>query len=357
LTDSGPRSRIVLLNRLVSSSISRATIVGSKLPTHSASDLFGHIQKRIENGVCIEYFDTDDVNEEDPVRIAANVGKNLVRVSRIEIAKSASGGYCTFLVDFIDSSISSFPVVDIRSFDGRELSGNATERGAHAAHVVVKLPAEGEADDGMYRCVIEAVPNVTRQNIEYLLGRQLRRIAKAGDWVVMSQEANQKGQPVAKAKSYYAKLELMADVGRQSGGTMGPENLTKMVFTKRSEKLSIAQATSVIHQDVYGDARYQVPASQAPKDPNEKVKWFKALRESYENRGFTTKLYFRHLSGGEVSGTLNPSLDGAADLLMCQREIIDLEGERKFWVGTIQPHTRDKLKAILDKDELWEKTK
>jgi hypothetical protein len=149
----------------------------------------------------------------------------------------------------------------------------------------------------------------------------------------------------------------MADVGRRSGGSVGPENLTKMVFTKRSEKLGIAQATAAIHQEVFGDLRCQVSASQAPSDPNEKVDWLKAIRDWYEKRGYTTKLYFRHLSGSEVSGTLNHSLDGAADLLMCQREIVDLDGERKSWVGAIQPHIRDTLKAILDKDELWEKTK
>lgn len=349
--------RIVLLNRLVSRSVSRAP-QDAKVPTHAAAELLAILYAEREKGAAIEFFnhaeDCDDVKQ----RLQANKGKNFIRVSAMEFQTTDAGTYCTMLVDFVDNSVRSFPVVDIAKLEGRELLGDENERGATAAHVAIRLPKAGEYDDGTYRCVIESAPNITRQNIEYLLCRQLRRHSKTNDWLfTISTKDKKTGKPGTKEHRYHPRLELMADVGRSvaAGGTI----ISKLVFTKRSEKQNVAQKTAVIHDDVYADVRLQISASQGPKGSPAKLReWASALKDAYEKKGFNTRIYFRHAKGPELSGdVVNPAIDGATDLLMCHREVIQVPGEPRKWASSIDTGIRDQLKSLLDREELWERAK
>lgn len=357
MSDSEKHQRIILLNRLVSRSVSQAPQEHKNPPIHDGLELLKIIKKKCDDGFCIEFFDVSEESEVDKERIAANRGKNFIRVNKIEFNETTSATYCTILIDYIDNSVRSFPVVDIAKFEGRELAGEEDERGATSAHVLIRIPPVGEYDDGTYRCALEAVQNVTRQNIEYALCRQLRRNARLADWTYSVQGTDKKGKSITKSFKYHPRLELMADVGRVVGGVVKGSTLSRLVFTKRAEKQSALQPTAVVHDDVHADVRLQISAKQGPTDPLELKAWVNWLRDSYEKRGFTTKLYFRHVSGGEFAGGINAAIDGATDLLMCHREFIEIAGEPKKWVGSIQPHIRDAMKELVDRDELWERAK
>jgi hypothetical protein len=349
--------KIVLLNRLVSRSVSRAP-QGFNPPTHAGSELLSIIRKKQADGFCIEFFDYEEDPDDDKERIAKNQGKNFIRCNRLEYQESASAHYYTLLVDFVDNGVRSFPVVDIVKYEGRELSGEKDERGATAAHVVIRLPKDDEYDDGTYRCAIEAAPNISRQVIETMLSRQLRRQAKMDEWSFSVTESEKGKKPQSKKYKYHPRLELFADVGRSiSGLHPGGKSLSHLVFSKRSEKQSVSQATAVTHEDVYADVELRISAKQGPSDVGKLRQWVDGLKDTYEKRGFATKMYFRHVNGSHVSGAVHPSIVGATDLLMCQKEMIGVSGEARKWVDAIQPEVRDKMKALLDRDELWERAK
>lgn len=345
--------RIVLLNSLVSRSVSRSSQEYGDPPIHGGAELLEIIEQNWASKVSIEFFNSDD-DDDDNLRIKSNKGKNSIRIVDMSFEQTESSIFCTMLVDYIDSSVKSFPVVDFEKFEGRELSGTDSERGATAAHVVIKLPIAGY-EDGKYNCVIEAAPNVTRSNIEYLLCRQLRRRAKVEDWTHEVAVKDKSGKNVVKRFKYHPKLQLMADVGRSSTGVLGSV-LSRVVFTKRSEKITPGQPTAVIHEDLYADMRLDISAKQGPTGKGPLKDWVNALRNHYETRGFKTKLFFRNATGGgEFSGNINPKIDGATDLIMCHREVIEYSGEAMQWASKIQPQIRDKMKELLNRDELWKR--
>lgn len=347
--------RIVMLNRLVSRSITRAP-QGHMPATHAGSELFEIIEKKFKDGHAIEFFDAVDDLDDDDARIKANIGCNFVRIVDFKKTSTDNGTYINLLVIYADQTVRVFPVVDIVKYEGRELSGAEHERGVTSAHVSIRLPKGDDHDDGTYRCVIEAVPNITRQVLEALLSRPLRRYAKTQDWHFDVSETA-KGQKAKNRKyAYHPKLELFADVGR-SLAALGERTLSHLVFTKRSEKQSVAQATAVIHDDVFADVELRISAKQGPEDKALMAKWADWLKDSYEKKGYTTRMYFRHAGNLNITGAIHPALEGATDLLMCPREIIETVATPKKWLDKIQPEVCDILKSLLDKDELWERAK
>lgn len=354
--DSGSHERIVLLNHLVSRSTTRAPAEHHP-PLHSATELFEIIGKRVKDNFCIEFFDAENDEDDDALRIQGNFGRNFIRIAKMGETASDDWNYVTLLLDYIDNSVTSFPVVDVVKYEGRDLSGGENERGSFSAHMVVRLPKEGERDEGTYRCAIEAVSNVTRRNIESLLSRQLRRYAKLADWTfsVEIPGADKKGR--LKSYKYHPRLELFADVGRSLFGAGEQKQLSHLMFTNRSEKQSIAQATAVTHEDVYASVEYRISAKQGPSDPDAQRNWVQSLKEYFKTRGYETRIYFRHLQGEHVSGAVHPSLEGATDLLMCPRATILTKSEPRKWVGEIQPEIRDTMRDLLNRDELWQRAK
>lgn len=348
--------RIILLNRLVSRSQTRAP-AEHKPPTHSGEELFEILTKRVKDNICIEFFDAENDDDDDKVRIAANHGKNFIRVARLSKFENDSWSYVTLLLDFIDNSVKSFPVVDIVKYEGRDLAGGENERGSFSAHMVIRLPKGGGYDDGSYRCAIESISHVSRRNVEYLLSRQLRRYAKSFEWIFSVVVPGATNKEKVKEYQYYPKLELFADVGRSLFGSKDEKQLSHVVFTNRSEKQAIAQATAVSHEDIYASVEVKISAKQGPENPADKKEWLNSLKDWYQKRGYETKMYFRHLKGDQVSGAVHPALASAADLLMCPRESIFTETEPRKWVSEISTEIRDQMRQLLDRDELWQLAK
>lgn len=348
--------RIILLNRLVSRSTSRSP-QEHKPPVHSGQELFEILAKRVQDNNCIEFFDAENDDDDDLARIAGNLGKNFIRISRMSKVENDNWTYVTFLLDFIDNSVKSFPVVDIVKYEGRDLSGGENERGSFSAHMVVRLPKNGNYDDGSYRCAMESISNVTRRNVEYLLSRQLRRYAKMFDWRFSIVISGASKKDKVKEYQYHSRLELFADIGRSLFGSKDQKQLSHIVFTNRSEKQAIAQATAVTHEDIYASVEVKISAKQGPENPQRKLEWVNTLKDFYQKRGYETKMYFRHLKGDKVSGVVHPSLASAADLLMCPRESIFTKSEPRKWVSEISTEIRDQMKELLDRDELWQLAK
>lgn len=128
-----------------------------------------------------------------------------------------------------------------------------------------------------------------------------------------------------------------------------------MTFTKRGEKQSIGRPTEVKHKEIYADVEYKVIASQGPAEPAVRTGWINEIRENYKSLGFSEKLYYRHIRGALLSGDVHQALASAADLLMCQKELIFLEKEPKRWHSNINREIADQMIALLDKDHLWER--
>jgi hypothetical protein len=295
-------------------------------------------------------------DDDDDIRLAANKACNFIRIAEVHSLDKDGWRYVTCLIDYIDNSVTSFPVLDITSYQGRDLAGDEDERGSFTAHMVVRLPQPGTYDDGSYRCAIEAVSNVTRRNIEFLLCRQLRRLAKLDAWTFSVKAGGKDAAAKMKPYRYHPKLELFADVGRSLFADGGQKQLSHMIFTNRSEKQAIAQATAVSHEDLYATVEYKIVAKQGPQEIAQRAQWVTSIRDYFEKRGYETKMYFKHLKGIE-SGPVHPSLQGATDLLMCPRSTITTAAAPHKWVGQILPEIRDEMRALLDKDELWERAK
>jgi hypothetical protein len=62
----------------------------------------------------------------------------------------------------------------------------------------------------------------------------------------------------------------------------------------------------------------------------------------------------RNAGGGTVSGELNKAVESAADIMMCQREMITMGSPRKTWVSTVDKKLVENMRELLDKDELWQ---
>lgn len=342
--------RVVLLNRLVSHSITTAP-EEHKPETHSLEELLELLNSRRTKGHAIEYI--GGLDDEDEERRKKNgLGYDFVRLRQYRVDEVDGQRYAIMLVEFIDQNSRSFPVVDVESFKGRELSGESEERGATSAHIVAKLPDPDGYDDGSYRCIVEYAPPITRAMIERFLSRQLRRAAS--DWSFSVIVSAKKGGQKEKRYKYHPKLLLLSDFGRKLNAT-GGRTLTHAVFTKRHTKQSAGKPTDVEHQDFVADVEFRVSAKQAPEDPEERQGFFNSIRRYYETLGFETRLYFRYASGGTVSGELNKAVESAADIMMCQREMINIGSPRKTWVSTIDKKLVESMLELLDKDELWQR--
>ncbi len=349
--------RFVLLNRLVSRSSTRAR-QEHHLPTHGAEELLRLVEARLQAGLAVEFLNCVD-HRDETVRIANGQGHDFIRMRQIAFSEGERARYATLLIEHVDSRVRSFPVVHTVTYRGRELAGDDEERGASASHLVVRLPLSGAYDDGAYRCAIEAVPGgVTRGLIETSLCRQLRRHCTAEGWTFSATTYDRRKKPKTQEYKYHPKLELHADVGRKLGEIVaGGRTLTHMLFTKRSEKQSIGEPTSVKHQDFLADIEIKVSAKQAPADPEEKAGWLASIRQTYEERGFETKLYYRYAQGGLLAGSLHHDVAGATDLLICPKEIIFLTEQPKRWRDTICPEISAQMMALVDRETLWERAR
>ena len=344
--------RIVLLNRLISRSVSRAP-QEHKPPLAPGWELLKIIEQRKKKGFAVEYLGADD-DDDDTKRIKKGADHDCFRLSQFRVDRDADANYVCMLFEFIDNSQQSFPLVHLETFAGREISGAAEERGACSAHVVAKLPNADGFDDGNYRCAFEMVSPITRQAVERFLNRQIRR---SGEWE-FSVTAVPKGGKRATTKDYryHGKFDLVSDIGRKlvSIGADG-KVLTQVVFTKRSQREAIGQQTAVKHEEVLADIELRISAKQAPSEPHEREGWVKRLRNNYETRGFETKLYYRYASGGIVSGDIHRDMATAADLMMCPKEFITLTKPPKRWSDKFNSEVIDKLKTLLKKEDLWQR--
>lgn len=130
-----------------------------------------------------------------------------------------------------------------------------------------------------------------------------------------------------------------------------------MTFTKRSERQSIGKKTAVDHQDIIGDVEWKVSAKQGPDDPAERNTWLATVRKAFKSTGFETRMYYRNLSGGSLSGEVHQALSGATDLVMCPRELISLNKVPRDWYDKFDDEIVDKLIDLTNADELWERGK
>jgi hypothetical protein len=344
-----------LLNRMISRSVTRSRSYDA--PTMSGYELLRVLERRRRNGHAIEFLGAPD-DDDDVKRIAKGHGHDFIRLRHLRFEETASYRYATLLIEFVDESVRSFPVVHVQKFTGREIAGDEEERGAWAAHMVIRLPLDDAHDDGEYRCAIEQMHRVTRRDIELLLSRQLRRYSEQQSLSFTVEVEQKRGRAKTLEFRYHPRLELHADVGRTLGGSLdGGRVLTQMVFTQRKTKQSIGKPTVVDHQDFVADLEIRVSAKQGPKDPEEHRGWVTEIRDWYQQLGYEARMYFRHPGGGALSGNLDQDVAGATDLLMCPKEIISLSGPRRYWRDRIDGHIATELKGLVDQDNLWERGK
>jgi hypothetical protein len=196
--------RFILLNRLISISKTRARLYSA--PTHAAAELFEIIDKRRKQKVGIEFegLGKGEDHIDDDVRMVHGKGYNFLRLRQMKWEGRADDTrYVTFLFEHINQDLRRFPVVHTTTFEGREIEGDAEERGATAAHIVVRLPPESELNLGNYRCAIEVVPPITRTSVEWFLSRQLRReVEQAGGWTFVVTETARGKRPTTKEFKY-----------------------------------------------------------------------------------------------------------------------------------------------------------
>jgi hypothetical protein len=341
--------RYVFLNYIFSRSKTRAPREFSP-PLHGARELFSMLTALYAKGGAIVYLDAED--DDDPAIAQINRDQSsAIRIRHLQMYETQTNDYVCFLAEHIDNMARSFPVVNRRSFVGRDLEAEAEERGATTAHVVVRLPKEGAFDAGSYRTVIEVVQGVTRRHIDVLLNRQLRQLTE--DWSFPVSFPERKGARSRKDYKYRPKLELNADIGRSVTG--GPRNsvLSHMVFTKRSERLNTGQEAEVDYIDVIADIEYKIAANQGPENADERQTWLTRIRQRYESIGFSSKLYFRHAAGFILPAGIRHDEATAADMLLCPREIVTIEDEDRRWRAALSEPTLQAMFAIVDRDELW----
>lgn len=353
-TKNAQYQRIILLNRLVSMSVTRAR--DHQPPLHGAKELLEIIDARRKKGHAIEFENSVD-DDDEIVRAKNGKGSNWLRLRQIKFSEANDFRYATLLMEYVDQRERSFPVVHITKFEGREISGEEEERGAIAAHVVIRMPTT-DYDDGSYRCAVEVMPSIPRRDIEGFLSRQVRRYADSIElsFSVDVPGKGKKRKSVTKTFRYHPKFALVADIGRKlSELTAGGRVLSHMIFVKRQEKQSIGKRTSVAHDEFYADVELRVSAKQAPSDPEEQKGWLHRVTEWYREMDYEPRVYYRNISGGVLSGEVSHAEAGAADLVMCPRETITLDKQPSRWRATINAEIEKKMKLLLDNDALWQR--
>ena len=353
----GVNSRTLLLNRLVSRSRTRAPEEHERhAPTHSVGDLLEILEARRAAGVAFEHIGSIAPGTEAEDESEA-LGRSLIRLARFNAQDVNGRRYYTLLIEHIDQSARTFPVVDLRTFEGRELAGRADDRGSTAAHLMVRMPTADEEETGFERCVIEQVSPITRIEIQTFMARQLRRTAKDQEWNFSIGVQNRRtGRVEQKSYLYHSRLELHADIGRGIGvDEDGNSILNHMIFSKRNERQATGSGTDDQQDEFLADVELKVYARQGPTEAGALSAWLQRLRRDYESRGYSTRLCFRSAGGGTFSGPVDQALAGATDLLMCPRATIELDEEPKKWRSEICSDTVAKMRRILDTDRLWER--
>ncbi|WP_424630053.1 hypothetical protein [Bradyrhizobium sp. SYSU BS000235] len=354
--------RFVILNRLASASTSHAP-PEYKPPLVGGEALLSVLQDRKNAGHAIEFIggaDAErDADETEDARIARCSGLNFIWLRDIKVKKSGQYSYAKLLLEYVDQGKRTFSVVDTESLEGRDIAGRKNERGGVSAHIVVRLPTT-QHDDGQYRCAIEVAHSINRSMIESFINRQLRRWARADEltYEVHSPDKKKPGRMNTKTYKYTPRLELLADVGRSlSFATAGGRELAHMIFSKRSAKQSIGGKDHVLDEEIIADVVLKINAHRGPNDPVERIKWLTGLRTLYETNGYKTKLTYRQINGGTITGKVHQALAGATDLLMCQKELMSLKHDYRDWYSEIDDQVADQMATFVDKDELWERGK
>lgn len=342
-------ARSVILNRVLNRSITQAK--GRRPPFHAGEDLLDRIAHMAARGQGFENFSGDDEIDDDN-RVAAG---SFIRASKIQKDVSDDLIY-TFLIEFVNDSLKSFSVVDIETFEGREITAQPRERGSFSTHVVMRLPKPGDKDLAEYRCAIEYSPNVRRLDIQALFVRQLRRIAKVEGWDFPEERTSKRGQPLKPNMfKYHPKLEFAVDVGRSMKSLSVGKSLSKILLTKKAEKQSIGLPTEVRHMDVVADVQMSISGKEAPADPGERASWLDKLLSAAHADGFRSRVYYKGAGGKPIIGSLEHEVASAIDLMMCPRETIMLAVEPPPWRRTIDEDTTSKMVALLRDDKLWER--
>lgn len=354
--------RFVLLNRLVSISTSHAP-VAYKPPLVAGSTLLQALQTRKDAGHAIEFIGAKeaekDAEETEDERITRCTGLNFILLRDMKIQKSGQHHYAKLLLEYVDQGRRTFSVVDTESLEGRDIAGKKNERGGVSTHIVIRLPTT-QHDDGQYRCAIEVAHSINRSMVENFICRQLRRWARAEEltYPVRAPDKKRPGQVNTKDYKYTPRLELLADVGRAlTFATAGGRELTQMIFSKRSAKQSIGGKDHVLDEEIIADVELKVKAQNGPADPLERIKWLTGVRSLYEANGYKTRLSYRQLNGGMVTGKIHQALAGATDLVMCQKELMSLKHDYRDWYPKIDDEVADQMATFVDKDELWERGK
>ena len=322
-------------------------------PTHGILELLEHLTKRQQLGWAVEFLQGAD-DSDDTARLTKNSGLSFFRISDIGFSATNQQRYATLLIEHVNRDLTSFPVVDVTTFEGRQIQGAITEKGAATCHLVIRLPDEGALDHGRYRCLIEVAPSLSRRAIEHLLCRQLRRVSDATGWTFDVDTSTRKKGVSRKSYRYTPKLELHVDVGRRLGSIPTGRELSMMTFTQRSSRQSIGTESDINYNDFDADVQLKVSAKQGPTDPLERGKWALGIRKYYERNGYETTMSFRYPGSKVASGQMHPAIDGATDLLLCPRELVDLPGEPTIWEPKVNAGTVGALREVLEKDELWE---
>src|SRR5262249_22746050 len=127
MADNNGAERLVLLNRLVSRSLSRAPDE-YKPPIVPATELFGVISTRNAKGQAIEFFglqETGKDEETEEARIARGKGCDFIFLRQMKIEERQNWKFATLLFEFVDAHKRSFSVVDIDKLTGRDIQGNS----------------------------------------------------------------------------------------------------------------------------------------------------------------------------------------------------------------------------------------
>jgi len=276
--DAPQHDRIVLLNTMTSFSTTKAR--DHSAPTLGALESLKIIESRRKKNWAFEFIGLPEKSlkkegEEDPTeeeyearRLKAGIGRDCIRLRAMRFEEVGEFIYATLLVESIDPHSRTFAVVDQETFVGREISAESKERGSAAAHVLIRIPKEGVQDTGKYRCAIETVHPITRNEIELLLSRQLRRYARAAG-LSFTVHVHKGKKPEQKTYAYTPRLELNADVGRKLSVDADEKVLTHIIMTKRSEKQIIGKGVAVEQEEFAADVEYRISASEGPSEPEQ----------------------------------------------------------------------------------------
>jgi hypothetical protein len=348
--------RVVLLNRLISRSATRAR--SATAPLHTAHHLFEILKGRFHAGLAIEYLRAvDNVDEAERKRLGAQ--SSYTRIADFQYYDTPSYRYVMMLVKHVNVAVKAFSVENRANLEGREVSGEVNESGAIAAHFVARLPlAESLLDLGNYRCLTEVASPITRSHLEFLLCRQLRRTTDMANWTFSSTtQAKRSAKPMTKDHPYTPRLEFGGDIGRNMSTNGSVREISSMVFLKEAERETIGPGLEVDRTDVIKNVEIRIAASQAPEKPEEKVSWFERVKKHFAGQGYEVRLHFKHVNGGYVGGEVHEAVDGAFDIVMCDREIVQLDKPLLASSSTIDADFCSKLRDVLDKDELWTRGK